>query len=82
MWEEWIRSREKVRPEAIGALLFQLSEDIREDSSRIELAATRLSESVRSVRMLPFSTIFNMFPKMLRDIARAQQKEVQIVFQG
>ena len=82
MCEEWSRSRRHDRPEEFSSLLYQLADDIREDGARLEFCSTRLEESVRAVRLLPLSTIFNMFPRVVRDIAIDQQKEVQIVIDG
>jgi len=39
-------------------------------------------ESMKSVLMLPVSTIIEGFPKFVRDIARSQGKEVELILQG
>lgn len=41
-----------------------------------------LLEDVKTSFMLPFSTLLDTFPKMLRDLARAQNKEIDLVMQG
>ena len=81
-WEEWSRHGQDRRPEKLGALLGQLKEDISEDSARLESSANRIDESVRAIRLMPLSTLFNMFPRMVRDIARERGKQVRIVIEG
>ena len=41
-----------------------------------------LQESVMSIRMIPMSTVFNRFPRMLRDLAAKLGKKVDFVTQG
>ena len=41
-----------------------------------------LQESVMSIRMIPMSTVFSRFPRMLRDLATKLGKKVDFVTQG
>lgn len=41
-----------------------------------------LLENMRSVLMLPFASLLEIFPKLVRDLSRAQRKEVNLVVQG
>jgi len=41
-----------------------------------------LQESVMSIRMIPMSTVFSRFPRMLRDLAGKLGKKVDLVTQG
>jgi len=41
-----------------------------------------LQEGIMRARMVPVGTLFRKFTRMARDLARAQGKEVNIVFQG
>ncbi|RZI84011.1 MAG: chemotaxis protein CheA [Rubrivivax sp.] len=41
-----------------------------------------LQEAVMSIRMIPMSTVFNRFPRMLRDLANKLGKKVDLVTQG
>ncbi|WP_367067489.1 chemotaxis protein CheW [Oryzisolibacter sp. LB2S] len=41
-----------------------------------------LQESVMSIRMIPMATVFNRFPRMLRDLAGKLGKKVDFVTQG
>ncbi|WKB54512.1 chemotaxis protein CheA [Eleftheria terrae] len=41
-----------------------------------------LQEAVMSIRMIPMATVFNRFPRMLRDLAAKLGKKVDLVTQG
>lgn len=41
-----------------------------------------LQEAVMSIRMIPMSTVFSRFPRMLRDLANKLGKQINLVTQG
>ena len=47
---------------------------INEVDTRLHLIVNELEERIKSVRVLPLATIFHMFPRMVRDIAREKNK--------
>jgi two-component system chemotaxis sensor kinase CheA len=53
-----------------------------EDSLRMTLISSELQESINRVRMLPLSYLFNTFPRLLRDIAKGEGKEVELRIEG
>jgi two-component system chemotaxis sensor kinase CheA len=53
-----------------------------EDSARLDAVVSTLEESIRHIRLLPLATIFQLFPRMVRDLARDQEKEVQLTIEG
>ena len=74
--------REQGRLNQIGALLRRLRQTTYEDVTRLNFVADELEEAIRRVRLLPLSTIFNLFPRLVRDLARTQEKEVQLILEG
>lgn len=52
------------------------------DGHRMDQVASEMEEEIRQTRMLPISTVFNTFPRMVRDLARDKGKEVSLVIQG
>ncbi|MBM3457310.1 MAG: hypothetical protein FJX77_02070, partial [Armatimonadetes bacterium] len=74
------RLREKL--EELGAGYRRLAEWMHEDSSRLHFVTEELEESIRSVRLLPLSNVFNLFPRVVRDLGREQGKQVQLVTEG
>jgi len=55
---------------------------IQEDDTRLDLIVNELEEKIKSVRVLPLATIFHMFPRMVRDIARERNKNIELVISG
>jgi len=53
-----------------------------EDSLRMTLISSELQESINRVRMLPLSSLFNTFPRLLRDMAKREGKEVELKMEG
>jgi len=49
---------------------------------RIDLITTELQFSVLKTRMLPVGRIFKKFPRLVRDLARDLNKEVELVISG
>ena len=44
--------------------------------------ASELEEGVRTLRLLPLSTIFQLLPRIVRDLAKQQGKEVNLIIEG
>ncbi len=53
-----------------------------EDSQQFSRIAGQLQDQVTGLRMLPIETVFNRFPRVVRDIAARLTKEVQLVIEG
>lgn len=65
-----------------GMLLSKLKNAADEDYSKLNYVAGELEGGIRAIRLLPLSTIFNLYPRMVRDLAREQSKEIQLVIEG
>lgn len=75
-------NREQGRLERLGVLLEQLKRTSYEDVTRLHFAANELEESIRKIRLLPLSTLFDLFPRMVRDLAHDQAKEIHLAIEG
>ncbi|WP_345531958.1 chemotaxis protein CheW [Viridibacterium curvum] len=64
----------KVDPVVFESLLNSLG--------HLERNTRDLQESVMSVRMLPISTVFSRFPRVVRDLSQKLGKKVQLVMSG
>jgi two-component system chemotaxis sensor kinase CheA len=62
--------------------LERLRQRLNEDITRVATSTRKLEEDVLSIRMHPVSTLFNTFPRAVRDIARELGKSVNLVVQG
>jgi two-component system chemotaxis sensor kinase CheA len=65
-----------------GADSVGLVKDLKEAGSNISRIADELQSSVMSIRMLPVKTVFQRFPRLVRDLARSLGKEVRLVVEG
>lgn len=59
-----------------------LRAQIGEDSARLDFITDKLGDGIRNIRLLPLSTIFNLYPRMVRDMAREKSREVELVIEG
>jgi two-component system chemotaxis sensor kinase CheA len=59
-----------------------LSKNYQEDTSRTSTVVSDLQEQGMQLRMLPVSTIFNTFPRAVRDLAKQFRKEVDLIIEG
>lgn len=78
---DYVRGDER-RMEQFGHLLKALEAAVQGDDAQVDLLASQLEEGIRSVRMLPLSTVFNFFPRMVRDLARGEGKQVELEVLG
>jgi two-component system chemotaxis sensor kinase CheA len=81
------RTSEALRAE--GEVLAQFGDRLKEardafydDGARLETTAHTLEERVHAARLLPLSTVFALFPRMMHDLAKQQGKEVELVIEG
>lgn len=49
---------------------------------QIETASADLQRTVMDVRMLPIRSVFERFPRLVRDLSRAQGKEIELILEG
>jgi len=49
---------------------------------QVAAVSGRLQETVMDVRMLPIRHVFERFPRMVRDLARQQGKEIELILEG
>lgn len=70
----------KTRLEQIG-LTHRLT-DLVETIEQMDRVTTDLQTVVMKVRMVPVGQVFNRFPRMVRDLSRDLNKEVNLIIQG
>jgi two-component system, chemotaxis family, sensor kinase CheA len=84
LWEEWQRIApiEDQRRHQFSDLLNQMRISSGEDTARLESVANDLENGIRQIRMLPLQTVFALFPRLVRDLARQQAKEINLTIEG
>lgn len=79
---ESFHSRTETHLEQLGTLVNQLRRTLSEDTARLELISEDLEAEIRTLRLLPLSTLFNLFPRLVRDLARQEGKAIDLVIEG
>ena len=74
--------RTEDRLERLGQIVNRLRNSVYEDNARLDTIADELEEGIRTLRLLPLSTIFNLFPRMVRDLAKQEGKQVELLIEG
>lgn len=62
--------------------LVTIAKDYVDDTSRSASVVADLQERSMSLRMLPASTVFNTFPRSVRDLAKQFNKDVELEIEG
>lgn len=90
LWEDW-KSKQKNQWQnddknsnlaRIEELITNLRDAAQENSTRLDLIAGDLEEKIGTLRLLPLSTVFHLFPRLVRDLAREENKEVELILEG
>lgn len=68
--------------EKIGKILKNTRKKSYEDNTRLEYVVNELEEKICNIRLMPFSNIFNLYPRMVREISKAESKNVSLVIEG
>lgn len=55
---------------------------LRERIGQLERTTRELQERVMAIRMLPIGTVFNRFPRLVRDLAAKNGKQIQLLMSG
>jgi two-component system chemotaxis sensor kinase CheA len=59
-----------------------LAKDLSESSALLARTTNEIQESIMKVRMVPIGQVFDRFPRMVRDLAKARGKEIQLEIAG
>ncbi len=59
-----------------------LAKDLAESAALLARTTNEIQESIMKVRMVPIGQVFDRFPRLVRDVAKARGKEVQLVISG
>ncbi|MDO8369614.1 MAG: hybrid sensor histidine kinase/response regulator [Candidatus Nitrotoga sp.] len=70
------------RLESLQGMLNHLRDRAYEDSARLGFIADQLESGIRTMRLLPMSTLFGLFPRLVHDLARDQRKEAELIVEG
>lgn len=81
-FQEGIEEFEEKFLKKIGEQLFNLKEEFNKEIHELNLTIHAVGDSVRQLSMVHLSKLFDLFPRMVRDLARSGNKEIQLITQG
>ncbi len=72
----------KTQLEGLNVKENETSNNYNDSVEYLERITTSLHDAVMKVRMVPVETVFNRFPRMIRDVSRKLGKEIELVMSG
>ena len=79
--KQFLNSTEQ-RIDALGNLINNLKTRANEDVTSLGIISDRLETGINGLRQLPLATVFNIYPRMVRDLARQLGKKIELVIEG
>jgi two-component system chemotaxis sensor kinase CheA len=67
---------------ALAAVVPDSAQGLLEAVHEVASVSTQLQETIMDIRMLPVRHVFERFPRLVRDLAHRQGKQVELVLQG
>ncbi len=69
---------ERLGAETQGTALDGLTKELHQASAYLDQVSKEIQAAVLGIRMVPIKTIFSKFPRMLRDLAKASGKRIEL----
>ncbi|MBI5815962.1 MAG: response regulator [Nitrospinae bacterium] len=66
----------------LSAAISELRDAINEDESKLEFISSEMENGIRNIRLVPFHVLFDLFPRMTRDLAAARGVETLLLIEG
>ncbi|MEM8639774.1 MAG: hybrid sensor histidine kinase/response regulator [Cyanobacteria bacterium P01_G01_bin.54] len=85
VWEDWkLKGEAQQLPlmEQLDQRLMALKGATQDNATRLEAIAADIEDQVRTLRLLPLSNVFQVLPRLVRDLAKEQGKLVELVITG
>jgi two-component system chemotaxis sensor kinase CheA len=94
LWQEWKANRQREQTlisdffsadsyaDRLEELMSELRRSVEENAIKLEQVTKELTDNIRTLRLLPLSTVFQTFPRMVRDLAKQQAKSVELSIEG
>ena len=89
LWEEWRANKDKQKTAAVQSyeerlegLILNLRSTLQANSSKLEIVSEDLRNRVRRLQLLPLSILFQPLQRVVRDLAKQQSKQVNLVLEG
>ncbi len=71
--------------EKLGYILSDLGllmKELQENNIKLNSTTSEIENMVKTMRVLPLSNVFNLFPRMVHNISKEKGKEIELVIEG
>ncbi|MEA5467067.1 Hpt domain-containing protein [Leptothoe sp. PORK10 BA2] len=89
LWEEWQTNKNQEQAastqsyeERLEQLILGLRSAVQSNSLRLEIISEDLRDRIRRLQLLPMSTLLQPLRRMVRDLAKDQSKDINLVLEG
>jgi two-component system chemotaxis sensor kinase CheA len=65
-----------------GANVSEIAQSLVETTDSMARISDDLQDTIMNVRMVPVSTVFSRFPRLVRDLSRKSGKQVELIMEG
>jgi len=66
----------------VSAVAPEAGQDLLDSVHQVATVSTQLQETIMDIRMLPIRHVFERFPRLVRDLAHAQNKKIELILDG
>jgi two-component system chemotaxis sensor kinase CheA len=66
----------------VATVVPEAGQELTDSVHQIASVSTQLQETIMDIRMLPIRHVFERFPRLVRDLAHASGKQIELVLQG
>ena len=74
--------QDKASKDASSGIIAPLAKDLSDSAALLARTTNEIQESIMKVRMVPIGQVFDRFPRLVRDVAKARGKEVLLEISG
>lgn len=66
----------------VSAVAPEAGQELVESVHQVTSVSTQLQETIMDIRMLPIRHVFERFPRLVRDLAHSQDKQIELILEG
>lgn len=66
----------------VSAVAPDAGQELLDSVHQVASVSTQLQETIMDIRMLPIRHVFERFPRLVRDLAHGQDKQIELILQG
>jgi two-component system chemotaxis sensor kinase CheA len=81
VWNEWCDTSE-MQMNKVESKITEITRSIEHDQHGLDLLVSNHLDAMKQVLMLPVGSLVEAFPRMIREIAREQNKEIEFIVIG